>query len=229
MRILVVEDEIAIANVIKRGLEGARYRVDVAQDGIKGLELARTEEYSAIVLDLMLPGVDGWQICEALRRCGNRTPILMLTARGTVQERVRGLEMGADDYLPKPFDFTELLARVRSLLRRDRIHRARIIHVADLEIDTTQRRVTRAGQVITLSQREYTLLEALASYEGQILTREAIQERIWMDEDTYSNTVDVYIGLLRKKIDADHPLKLIHTVRGVGYTLHRPESEEAKP
>ena len=228
MRILLVEDETAIANVIRRGLEQAHYRVEVANDGAKGLELAQTNDYSLIVLDLMLPGVDGWQICETLRTGGSRTPILMLTARGAVQDRVRGLELGADDYLPKPFEFTELLARVRSLLRRDRIHRSRIIHVADLQIDTSQRRVTRAGEVITLSQREYTLLEALASYEGQILTREAIQERIWMDEETYSNTVDVYIGLLRKKIDADHALKLIHTVRGVGYTLHRPETEESK-
>jgi DNA-binding response OmpR family regulator len=226
MRILLVEDETAIANVIRRGLEQAHYRVDVANDGAKGLEMARTGEYSLLVLDLMLPGVDGWQICETLRTCGNRTPILMLTARGGVQDRVRGLELGADDYLPKPFEFTELLARVRALLRRDRMHRTRVIHIADLQIDTAQRRVTRGGEVIALSQREYTLLEALASYEGQILTREAIQERIWMDEEAYSNTVDVYIGLLRKKIDADHPVKLIHTVRGVGYTLHRPDKEE---
>ena len=229
MRILLVEDETAIANVIRRGLEQAHYRVEVANTGTNGLELARTGNYSLIVLDLMLPGVDGWQICETLRQCGNRTPILMLTARGAVQDRVRGLEMGADDYLPKPFEFTELLARVRALLRRDRIHKTKVIHVADLTIDTAQRRVTRAGEVIALSQREYTLLEALASYEGQILTREAIQERIWMDEETYSNTVDVYIGLLRKKIDADHSLKLIHTVRGVGYTLHRPDTEEPRP
>ena len=228
MRILLIEDEISIANVIRRGLEQAHYRVEVANNGSIGLELARTGEYSLLVLDLMLPGADGWQICDALRLAGNRTPILMLTARGSVQDRVKGLEMGADDYLPKPFEFTELLARVRALLRRDRIHRARVIHIADLQIDTAQRRVTRAGEIISLSQREYTLLEALASYEGQILSREAIQERIWMDEETYSNTVDVYIGLLRKKIDADHSMKLIHTVRGVGYSLHRPESEGTK-
>jgi two-component system copper resistance phosphate regulon response regulator CusR len=142
-----------------------------------------------------------------------------------VDDRVRGLDTGADDYLPKPFDFKELLARVRALLRRDRIHRARIIRVGDLEIDTAQRRVFRAGVEIGLSHREYELLEALAAYESQVLTREAIQERIWMNEDSSSNTVDVYIGMLRKKIDAGHPVKLIQTVHGAGYTLRLPDTE----
>jgi two-component system copper resistance phosphate regulon response regulator CusR len=150
----------------------------------------------------------------------------MLTARGTIDDKVRGLEMGADDYLPKPFDFSELLARVRALLRRDKVNRSRRIKIADLEIDTNTRRVTRAGVEIGLSHREYDLLEALATREGQVLTREVIQERIWMDEDSYSNTVDVYIGLLRKKIDAGHDVKLIQTVRGVGYSVRRPEDED---
>jgi DNA-binding response OmpR family regulator len=227
MRILLIEDEAAIAKVIKRGLEQEKYTVSVAGEGNQGLAMAQESEYALIILDLMLPGIDGWTICEELRSLRYRTPILMLTARGEVADRVRGLELGADDYLTKPFDFTELLARVRALLRRDRIHKARIIRIADLEIDTGTRQVTRAGREIALSQREYLLLEALAAREGQTLTRELIQEQVWMDEESLSNTVDVYIGLLRKKIDADYPDKLIHTVRGLGYVLRRPTSEDA--
>jgi two-component system copper resistance phosphate regulon response regulator CusR len=225
MRILLIEDEAGIAKVIKRGLEQAHFLVQTAPDGVTGLEMALDGEYAVILLDLMLPGMDGWRVCEELRTRRCRTPILMLTARGAVAERVRGLELGADDYLPKPFDFTELLARVQALLRRDRIHKTRVIRIADLEIDTGLHRVTRAGQEISLSPREYLLLEALASREGQPLTREMIQERVWMDEESYSNTVDVYIGLLRKKIDTDHEVRLIQTVRGLGYVLRRPQSE----
>jgi DNA-binding response OmpR family regulator len=226
VKILLIEDEPAIANVVRRGLEQARYQVDAASDGAQGLELALTGNYGVILLDLMLPKLDGWQVCEQLRAQRCRTPILMLTARGQVLDRVKGLEMGADDYLPKPFEFIELLARVRALLRRDKVHKAPVIRVADLEIDTALHRVTRAGREIALSPREYTLLEALASREGQVLTREAIQDRVWMDEEAYSNTVDVYIGMLRKKIDADSAIKLIQTVRGAGYTLRRPDREE---
>jgi DNA-binding response OmpR family regulator len=226
MKILLIEDEAGITRLITRGLEAAGYTVETASDGAVGLEMALDNTYGLLVLDLMLPGKDGWQICEELRTRGRHLPILMLTARDAVDDRVRGLETGADDYLPKPFDFRELLARVQALLRRDRVHRARRIRVADLEIDTAQRRVTRAGVEIGLSHREYELLEALAAHESQVLTREVIQERIWMDEDSYSNTVDVYIGLLRKKIDAGHAVKLIHTVRGAGYTLRVPETEE---
>ena len=222
MKILLVEDEAAIARVIKRGLEQARYTVDTAADGDSGLERALENEYDLIILDLMLPGTDGWRICDELRARRRRVPILMLSARGTTPDKVRGLELGADDYLPKPFDFTELLARIRALLRRDKIHRSRLIRIEDLEIDTTQRRVTRSGQDIALSHREYQLLEALALNEGRVLTRDVIQERVWMDDESYSNTVDVYIGLLRKKIDADHEVKLIQTVRGLGYTLRGP-------
>jgi DNA-binding response OmpR family regulator len=225
-RILVVEDDGPIARVVKRGLEQAGFRVDVADDGENGLRLAATEPYDLVLLDVMLPGLDGMQVCERLRNHRSTVPILMLTARGALDDKVQGLEAGADDYLPKPFEFPELLARVRALLRRDKMHRSRVIRIADLEIDTTARRVTRAGALISLSQREYDLLEALAASEGRILTREVIQERVWLDEDSYSNTVDVYIGLLRKKIDAGGAAKLIHTVRGVGYTLRRPEGEE---
>ncbi len=226
MRILLIEDDDAIARVIRRGLEQAHYSVDWARDGLSGLEMALNQEFSLLILDLMLPKMDGWQVCEELRSRRFTIPILMLTARGTIDDKVRGLEMGADDYLPKPFDFSELLARVRALLRRDKVNRSRRIKIADLEIDTNTRRVTRAGVEIGLSHREYDLLEALATREGQVLTREVIQERIWMDEDSYSNTVDVYIGLLRKKIDAGHDVKLIQTVRGVGYSVRRPEDED---
>lgn len=227
MRVLVIEDEPAIRAVVAQGLEEARFTVDTAADGSEGLRMAIEEVYSLIVLDLMLPGIDGWRICETLRKRRDTTPILMLTARDAVNDRVRGLEMGADDYLPKPFDFAELLARVRALLRRENIHKGRTIRVADLEIDTALRRVTRGGQEATLTPREYALLEALAANEGQVLTREVILDRVWMNEESYSNTVDVYIGMLRKKIDAGQPVKLIQTVHGLGYTLKVPMREEA--
>ena len=225
MKILLVEDDAGIAAMIAHGLQGAGYSVDRATNGTKGLELALSQTYSLLILDVMLPGMDGWRICERLRAQRERVPILMLTARDTVEDRVRGLDVGADDYLPKPFDFSELLARVRALLRRDKMHRSRVIQVADLEIDTARRRVTRAGVEIGLSRREYELLEAMAAQESRVLTRDVIMERIWMEDVSYSNTVDVYIGMLRKKIDAGHKVKLIQTVRGVGYTLRVPDEE----
>jgi DNA-binding response OmpR family regulator len=223
MRILLIEDDAAIARAVRRGLEQAQFDVDTAEDGARGLEMALAGKYVAVILDLMLPKMDGFRVCEELRVRRLQVPVLMLTARGAMEDKVQGLETGADDYLSKPFDFPELLARVRALVRRDRVHKTRVIRIDDLEIDTAQRRVARGGAEIGLSRREYDLLEALASREGQVLTREVIQERVWMDDDSYSNTVDVYIGLLRKKIDADHAEKLIHTVRGVGYALRRHE------
>jgi DNA-binding response OmpR family regulator len=223
LRILLIEDETAIAAVVRRGLEEARYQVDVAGDGAAGLKLALARDYSLIILDLMLPGQDGWSVCRALRSRRITTPILMLTALDATEDRIRGLDTGADDYLPKPFDFGELVARVRALIRRDRVHKARVIRVGDLEIDTAAARVTRGGAEIRLTPREYSLLEALASNEGRVLTREVIMERVWMDEESYSNTVDVHVGLLRKKVDAGHPVRLIHTVHGMGYTLRAPE------
>ncbi len=225
MRILLIEDEAGIASLIREGLEEARFRVDVVSDGIEGLELAEQEDYSLIVLDLMLPGIDGWTVCRKLRAQRNQVPILMLTARDAVQDRIKGLEMGADDYLPKPFDFGELLARVRALCRRDKVHKTSTIRIGDLQIDTLNRGVIRGGHAIALTIREYTLLEALATREGQILTREAIQERVWMDMESYSNTVDVHIMQLRKKIDAGHSVKLIQTVHGLGYMLKGSERE----
>ncbi len=228
MKVLVVEDEAAIAAVIKKGLEKAQYQVDTARDGPAGLQKAIEGMYSLILLDIMLPGLDGWGVCKALRARRITTPILMLTARDDVEDRVQGLEMGADDYLPKPFAFAELLARVHALVRRDRIHKGRVIQVADLEIDTGMHQVRRAGREIALTPREYDLLEALASREGQTLSREMIQERVWQDEDSFSNTVDVHIGTLRKKIDAGQAEKLIQTVHGRGYrlqSLSEPEGE----
>jgi len=219
MKILVVEDDPGISRLMRRALEQAGYTVDMAVDGKTGLDMAQNDNYSLLILDIMLPGVDGWNIVDELRSDGSRVPIMMVTARDMVEDRVKGLDLGADDYLPKPFEVSELLARVRALLRRDRVHRSRIIKVADLVVDTAQRRVTRAGIEVGLSHREYELLEALAANESKVLTREVIQERIWMDEDSSSNTVDVYINMLRKKIDNGHDVKLIQTVRGAGYTL----------
>ena len=225
MKILLIEDDPAITRLIRRGLTDAGFNVDAAADGAAGLVMAGEHLYGLLILDLMLPKMDGWQVCEALRESQSPLPILMLTARDAVEDRVRGLEMGADDYLPKPFEFSELLARVHALLRRDKLHRTHVIRVHDLVIDTAQRIVTRAGVRIGLSHREFALLEALAAHESRVLTREAILERVWQDEDSISNTVDVYINLLRKKIDAGHDHKLIQTVRGVGYTLRVPETE----
>ncbi len=219
MRILLVEDEAPIAEVVARGLTQAGYEVEIAAEGRAGLERAENGRYSLILLDVMLPELDGWQVCARLREQQITTPILMLTARDAVSDRVRGLETGADDYLPKPFDFAELLARIQALLRRDRLHKTRLIQVGDLTIDTSLRRVSRAGQAISLTPREYSLLEALAGHEGQTLTREVILERVWLDDDSFSNTVDAYVRLLRRKIDADYPVKLLQTVHGVGYRL----------
>jgi two-component system copper resistance phosphate regulon response regulator CusR len=228
VKILLIEDDETIGAAIQQGLEEARYVVDWARDGERGLALASGNLYVLLVLDLMLPGRDGWSICRALRARRDTTPLLMLTARDAVEDRVRGLEMGADDYLSKPFDFAELLARVRALLRRDAIHKGRVIEIADLQIDTKQRRVLRGGQEIPLTAREYSLLEALAAREGQVLTRDVILENVWMNEESLPNTVDVYVGMLRKKIDAGRDAKLIRTVHGLGYSLRSSPAGESE-
>jgi two-component system, OmpR family, copper resistance phosphate regulon response regulator CusR len=225
LRLLLVEDDEVIAGLIQAGMREVGFDIDRAPEGRSGFEVALRGTYSLIILDLLLPGRDGWSVCLELRARGVATPILMLTARSAVEDRVRGLETGADDYLPKPFAFPELVARVRALLRRDKQHRARVIRIEDLEIDTTAASVHRAGRPIHLTPREYSLLEALAANEGRVLTREAILERVWMDEESYSDTVRVHVMALRKKVDADHPVKLIHTVRGIGYSLRRPQEE----
>ena len=227
MRLLVVEDEPALAHVLKQGLEDAKYAVNVAEDGQAAVAMVRATPYSAIVLDVMLPKLDGWGVITALRESNISVPVLMLTARDSVRDRVKGLELGADDYLPKPFDFSELIARVNALVRRDRIHKGRVIKVGDLAIDTTQHTVTRSGKSVNLTPREFSLLEALAGHQGTVLSREVILDRVWLDEESTSNTVDVYIRALRKKIDADSPTKLIHTHHGFGYSIQLPQSEES--
>ncbi len=219
MRILLIEDEEDIAEAIRRGLQKAAYRVDSAGTGAEGLELAANGGYALLILDIMLPDMDGCRLCEQLRRARNPLPVLMLTARDAVSDRVRGLEAGADDYLVKPFAFDELLARVRALLRRDKVHRTRLVEIGDLRIDTSARRVTRAGATILLSPREYALLESLAMAEGRTLTRDVLQETVWGHEDVYPNTVDAYIGHLRRKLEHKTGSKLIHTVHGIGYRL----------
>jgi DNA-binding response OmpR family regulator len=228
MRILVVEDDEVIAERIRVGLEKAHYTVDLAADGETGLRMARDGSYALIVLDIMLPKRDGWSLCEALRRRGGKpegaVPILMLTARDSVEDRVKGLDLGADDYLPKPFDFRELRARVRALVRRDSLHKSAVIRVADLEIDVPGRTTRRAGREIALTPHEFSLLEALARNEGCTLSRERIQETVWGDDESYSNIVSYHVMSLRKKIDAGHPVKLIHTVYGVGYVLRAEEA-----
>lgn len=228
-RLLLVEDEVEIGCRTREHLEEAHYAVDWTRDGNEALAMARQQEYAAIILDLMLPGVDGWTICETLRRHRDQTPILMLTARNSLDDRIRGFDIGTDDYLPKPFELPELRARVRSLIRRSSVHRTRIIRIDDLEIDTEARRVSRSGREVPLTAREYTLLEALARNEGRVLSREYIQERVWNDDESYSNTTAVRIRQLRQKVDDGHAVRLIYTMYGQGYVLRAPESEELSP
>jgi DNA-binding response OmpR family regulator len=223
VRVLLIEDDDVISERVKTALEKAGYVVHTAADGDEGLSKAENASYALIILDLMLPKRDGLTICEALRADRNPVPILMMTARADVDDRIRGLDSGADDYLAKPFDFRELLARVRALLRRDKLHRSSVIEVEDLVVDTTARSVRRGGELIHLTPYEYTLLEALARNAGRTLTREAIQERVWGNDDSFSNIVSYHVALLRKKIDAGRRVKLIHTVHGVGYVLRFPE------
>ena len=220
MRILVVEDEEKVASFIRKGLEEEHYAVDLALEGTEGLHLAETNPYDLIVLDLMLPGLDGFQFVRRLREEGIDTPILILTARDSVESKVRGLDLGADDYLTKPFAFAELLARVRALLRRGKPHTPPVLRVADLTLDPAARRVTRAGKVIELTPKEFALLEYLMRHAGRVLTRTMILEHVWdQNFDSYTNVVDVYINYLRKKIDHGFEPRLIHTVRSVGYVL----------
>lgn len=220
MRILAVEDERRIAAFLKRGLEEESYAVDVAYDGVEALDWAAAVDYDLIVLDILLPRKDGIQVCRELRDRGNSVPILMLTARDTIGDRVRGLDSGADDYLVKPFAFQELLARVRALLRRSGTVRTSHLRVGDLALDTLTRRASRGGQVVELTNREYALLEFLMRHPGQALSRTQIVEHVWnYDFFTTSNVVDVYVGYLRRKIDREYEVKLIKTVRGVGYKI----------
>jgi len=222
VRILVVEDDARIAAFVEQGLRESGYSVAVARDGEEGFLDARLNDYDLIVLDLMLPKTDGIEVARTLRAAGKVTPILMLTARDTEADKIRGLDVGADDYLTKPFGFGEFLARVRALLRRDALARSSVMRVGDLELDTAARQVRRADQDIALSAREYALLEYLVHHAGHIVTREQLAEHVWSDAEVESNVIDVYVRYVRQKVDAPFATPLIHTVRGVGYTLRAP-------
>ena len=220
MKILVIEDETKTAKFLKKGLGEVGYVVDVAEDGAEGLNLALELEFDLIVLDLMLPVLDGWQVLSRLREKNRQALVLVLTARDAVHERVRGFDLGADDYLAKPFAFSELLARVQSLLRRAAPRPQQTLRMADLEIDVLRHRATRAGHRLDLTTKEFLLLSLLARRAGEVLSRTLIAEAVWdMNFDSDTNVVDVNVRRLRSKVDDPFPLKLIHTVRGAGYVL----------
>ena len=219
MRVLVVEDDQEISAALRTGLEDVGYDVHIVRDGDRAIRLLSRAKFSVVLLDLMLPGADGFRVCQSMRESGDTTPVLMLTARDGVKDRVTGLDTGADDYLAKPFEFEELLARIRALLRRELAAKSAVVQVEDLVVDTAKRRVERGGRPIHLTPREYDLLVALAMRSSRILTREIIQQIVWNADDTSSNTVDAHMRNLRKKIDHAFPKKLIHTIYGVGYIL----------
>ncbi len=220
MRILVVEDEPTAAAVLAKGLREHAYAVDVTPDGVAALEQVAATQYDLLIVDVLLPGIDGLEVCRRLRAEGSAVPILMLTALGRLDERVEGLDAGADDYLPKPYHFKELLARVRALLRRGPALASAVLTVADLRIDTRSRKVERGGRLVELTAKEYNLLEYLARRQGDVVGRADIAEHVWDDSfDPMSNLIEVYIQRLRRKIDDGHDVKLIQTRRGAGYAL----------
>ena len=228
MRLLVVEDEQKTADYLHQGLTESGFQVSLARNGLDGHHLAMTESFDLVILDVMLPDVDGWRILQSLRDAGNPTPVLFLTARDSVDDRVKGLELGADDYLIKPFAFVEVLARVRSLLRRTQIPVSYDeMRVADLELNLLKRRVSRAGKRINLSHKEFCLLELLLRRKGEVLPRSIIASQVWdMNFDSDTNVIDVAIRRLRSKIDDEFEPKLIHTIRGMGYKLDvEPDNE----
>ena len=220
MRVLLVEDERRIADFIRKGLSECGYAVDVAHDGEEALDWVGVAEFDIVVLDVMLPVRDGIEVCRELRGRGVQTPVLMLTARDAIEDRVRGLDSGADDYLVKPFAFTELLARLRALARRERSASGPRLQVGELILDTTTREVFREGRAIGLTSKEYALLEYLMRHPNQVLTRTMIAEHVWnYDFDNATNVIDVHIRILRRKMDDPFPDKLVHTVRGAGYRI----------
>jgi heavy metal response regulator len=220
MRLLLIEDEEKVARFIVKGLEAERFAVDVALEGDKGLELAQTYSYDLIILDLMLPGLSGTDVLRSVRQGNERVPVLVLTARDALSDKVQHFEIGADDYLTKPFAFAELLVRVKALLRRGAVSRANLLRVADLEIDRLTQQVRRGGRKIELTGKEYALLEYLMTNAGRVLSRTMIIEHVWdLSFDGATNIVDVYVRHLRNKIDEPFERKLIRTVRGVGYTI----------
>ena len=220
MRILIVEDEKKVAGFIKKGLEEETYAVDVAHDGEEGLHLAKESYYDLVILDLMLPKMDGLEVLSELRRGKKDVPILLLTAKDTVEDRVTGLNRGADDYLTKPFAFSELLARVRVLLRRGKAEVKTELQIADLSLNLVSHKVNRGGGEVELTGKEYSLLEYFMRNQGKVLTRTMIAEHVWdYNFDTFTNVIDVYVNHLRKKVDRGHSKKLLHTLRGVGYIM----------
>ena len=226
MRILLVEDEDKVAAVVARALQAERFAVDTAHDGREGLDLATSNPYDLVILDLMLPGLDGTELIRRLRRSNTEVPVLVLTARDGVSDKIKNFEAGADDYLTKPFALAELVVRVKALLRRGPVSRANVLRVADLEIDRVAHAVRRAGASVKLTAKEYALLEYLALNVGRVLSRTMIVEHVWDQSfEGLTNIVDVYVRQLRIKIDEPHRRKLMHTVRGVGYCL----SEEERP
>jgi two-component system copper resistance phosphate regulon response regulator CusR len=223
VKILVVEDEVKTGDYIKQGLSEAGFVVDLMRDGNDGLHAATTEPYDLLILDIMLPGRDGWSILKSLREGGNHTPAIFLTARDEVDDRVKGLELGADDYLVKPFAFSELLARVRSLLRRGKTTEPDIMRIADMELDLRRRRVTRAGRRIALTAKEFALLELLLRRHDEVLPRSLIASQVWdMNFDSDTNVIEVAMRRLRAKVDDEFEPKLIRTIRGMGYVLETP-------
>ncbi|MFA6178067.1 MAG: heavy metal response regulator transcription factor [Candidatus Methylopumilus sp.] len=225
MKILIVEDEPKTGEYIRKGLTEAGYVTDLFRDGLDGKHTALTEAYDLMVLDVMLPNASGWEIIAAIRQAGKETPVLFLTARDLVEDRVKGLELGADDYLVKPFAFSELLARVRTLLRRGRVREPDMLYVADLELDILRRRVVRAGKKIDLTAKEFGLLELLMRRQGEVLPRSLIASQVWdMNFDSDTNVIEVAMRRLRSKVDDHFEPKLIHTVRGMGYVLEAPEA-----
>src|SRR5205809_301214 len=220
MRILVIEDEKKTAGFLAKGLREAGFAVEIARDGETGLEKARATKFDLLIVDIMLPNKDGWEVVVELRRDGVRTPILFLTARDSVRDRVKGLNLGADDYLVKPFAFSELLARVRSILRRGPARQPETLKRADLEIDLVRHRAARGGRKLELTPKEFALLALLARRAGEVLSRTAIAEQVWdMNFDGGTNVVDVHVRRLRSKVDDPFDRKLIHTVRGMGYVF----------
>lgn len=220
MHILIVEDDKKTAAYLSKGLSESGFIVDTTDKGEEGFRLACTLDYDLIILDVMLPGRDGWSVITEIRRSGKQTPVLFLTARDSVQDRVKGLELGADDYLVKPFAFSELLARTRSILRRSPVRQPEILRISDLEIDLLRHKATRGGKHLDLTPKEFALLSLLARRTGEVLSRTLIAEQVWdMNFDSDTNIVDVAVRRLRRKVDDPFEKKLIHTVRGVGYVL----------
>lgn len=224
MRILVVEDEPDLNDVIAKKLESEHYAIDRCLDGDEALDYIHCAEYDAIILDIMLPGISGLEVLKRIRQQNNKTPVLLLTARDSIEDRVAGLDKGADDYLVKPFAFDELLARIRAMIRRSSGHVSNLLILAELVMDCDLREVTRGGIPISLSSKEFAILEFMMHNQGIVLTREKISQHIWnYDYEGGSNVIDVYIRYLRKKIDEGYPHKLIHTIRGTGYVLREEE------